>query len=44
MRGRSSFAIALAKGQDELLNDINQALQKIKDSGKYDELIKKWFE
>ena len=28
--GEEPFAIALAKGQDELLNDINQALQKIK--------------
>jgi len=38
------FCIALPKGNEELLNKVNAALQKIKDTGKYDELISKWFE
>jgi polar amino acid transport system substrate-binding protein len=42
--GEDPFAIALPKGNEELLNKVNDALQKIKDSGKYDELISKWFE
>ena len=38
------FAIALPKGEKELLDKINGALKNIKDSGKYDELVEKWFE
>lgn len=37
------YAVALPRGS-ELLEDINKALKKLEDSGKKDELIKKWFE
>lgn len=37
------YAVALPRGS-ELLDDINKALKKLEDSGKKDELVKKWFE
>jgi len=37
------FGIAVNKEDEELLNDINAALDNIMSSGKYDELIQKWF-
>lgn len=37
------FGIAVRKEDTKLLGDINKALKKIQDSGKYDELIQKWF-
>lgn len=37
------YAVALPKGSD-LLDDINEALKKLEESGKKDELVKKWFE
>ncbi|HAH97116.1 MAG TPA: basic amino acid ABC transporter substrate-binding protein [Firmicutes bacterium] len=37
------FGIAVRKDNEELLNDVNTALDNIMSSGKYDELIQKWF-
>jgi len=37
------YAVALPKGSD-LLDDVNRALRKLEESGKKDELVKKWFE
>ncbi len=37
------FGIAIHKDNTQLLNQINEALEAIKESGKYDELISKWF-
>jgi polar amino acid transport system substrate-binding protein len=37
------YAVALPRGS-ELLDDINAALKKLEESGKKDELVKKWFE
>jgi len=37
------FGIAVHKDNTQLLNQINEALETIKESGKYDELISKWF-
>ncbi len=34
------YGIAVAKGNEELLNKINSGLKKLKDSGKYDEIVK----
>lgn len=36
------FAMALPKDSDDLLKEVNAALQSIKESGKYDELLSKW--
>jgi polar amino acid transport system substrate-binding protein len=36
------FGIVMSKKEENLLRDINTALQKIIDSGKYDELVKKY--
>lgn len=38
------FGIAVKKGNTELLEQINRALEKLVSSGEYDRLIKKWFE
>ena len=40
---REYFGIAVRKGDDELLKNINGALQKIKDKGIYDKIYAKWF-
>lgn len=37
------FGIAVRKDDEKLLNDVNTALDNIMSSGKYDELIQKWF-
>lgn len=37
------FGIAVHKDNPELLNKINEALDAIQESGKYDELISTWF-
>lgn len=36
------YAIAVAKGNDDLLKDINKALANLKDSGKLDEIVAKY--
>ncbi|MBR4412484.1 MAG: basic amino acid ABC transporter substrate-binding protein, partial [Lachnospiraceae bacterium] len=33
------YAIAIAKDNDKLLNDVNAAIKKLKDSGKLDEIV-----
>jgi ABC-type amino acid transport substrate-binding protein len=38
------FGIAVRKGNTELLEQINQALEKLFSSGEYQRLIRKWFE
>ena len=38
------FGIAVHKENPELLEEVNQVLAELKDSGVYDELISKWFE
>lgn len=37
------YGIAFAKGQDELVSKVNEALASLKESGKYDEIYEKWF-
>ena len=37
------YGIAVAKGNTALLDQINQALDELFSSGKYDQLIAKWF-
>ncbi|MEW5898120.1 MAG: basic amino acid ABC transporter substrate-binding protein [Bacillota bacterium] len=37
------YGIAVPKGKDELLKKINDALVKLKESGKFNEIYKKWF-
>lgn len=36
------YGIAVKKGNKELVDAINDALKKLKDNGKYDEIHKKW--
>ena len=36
------YAIAIAKDNDKLLNDVNAAIKKLKDSGKLDEIVAKY--
>ncbi|GAW29317.1 basic amino acid ABC transporter substrate-binding protein [Carboxydocella sp. ULO1] len=38
-----NYGIAVKKENTELLNKINEGLKKVKESGKYDELYKKYF-
>lgn len=38
------YGIAVKKGNAEMLKVVNDGLSKIKASGKYDEIYKKWFE
>ncbi len=38
-----AYGFAVNKDNDELLKKINTGLQNVKESGKYDELIEKWF-
>ncbi|WP_392551181.1 lysine/arginine/ornithine ABC transporter substrate-binding protein [Orbus wheelerorum] len=40
----SGLAIAVRKGNSELLSQLNQALATIKADGSYDTIYKKWFE
>jgi len=37
------YGFAVKKGNTELLNKINDGLKKVKESGKYDEIYKKYF-
>ena len=37
------YGIAVNKGQTQMRNKINQALNKLKKNGTYDALVKKWF-
>lgn len=39
---RKDIVMALKLGSDELTKKINEALAKVKESGKYDELVEKW--
>lgn len=39
-----NYAIAVAKGDKELLNKINKALKELKADGTYDKLVKKYIE
>ncbi len=39
-----NYGIAVKKGNTELLNKLNDGLQKIRDNGTYDEIYAKWFE
>ena len=36
------YGIAVKKGNAALVDELNKALQSLKDSGKYDEIYKKW--
>ena len=36
------YGIAVKKGNKELVDALNDALKKMKDSGKYDEIHDKW--
>lgn len=38
-----AYAIAVQKGNSELLGKINTGLQNLKDNGKFDEIFNKWF-
>ena len=38
------YGIAVAKENEELLEQINDALRELKEDGTYDRLIEKWFE
>jgi ABC-type amino acid transport substrate-binding protein len=38
------FGIAVKKGNTELLEQINEVLAELEESGKFDELLTKWFE
>jgi len=38
-----TFGVAIDKGNTQLLNAVDDALKKLKDSGKLDELLKTWF-
>jgi len=38
----TNLVMATAHGADELTTKLNEALQAVKDSGKYDELVEKW--
>lgn len=39
----ADMAIAVKKGNSELVEKINAGLKNVKESGKYDELVAKWF-
>ncbi|MGN1350377.1 MAG: transporter substrate-binding domain-containing protein [Anaerovoracaceae bacterium] len=39
-----SYAIAVQKGNTELLEKINTGMQNLQDNGKFDEIFAKWFE
>ncbi len=38
-----AYAIAVQKGNSELLDKINAGMQNLKDNGKFDEIFNKWF-
>jgi len=37
------YGIAMAKGQEELVKAVNDALETLKENGTYDEIYEKWF-
>ena len=37
------MAVAVAKGNKELVNIINEVIKELKTSGEYDKLVDKWF-
>ncbi|MBE3580622.1 MAG: basic amino acid ABC transporter substrate-binding protein [Thermoanaerobacteraceae bacterium] len=37
------YGIAIPKGNTELLEEINEGLRKLKESGKFDEIYQRWF-
>ena len=37
------YGIAMAKDNQEMQKKVNDALKKLKENGKYDEIYKKWF-
>lgn len=37
------YGIAFAQGQDKLVEEVDKALETLKDNGKYDEIYEKWF-
>lgn len=37
------YGIAINKGQDDFLNEVNKALETMHDNGTYDEIYDKWF-
>uniref|UniRef100_A0A7V3YFW2 Basic amino acid ABC transporter substrate-binding protein n=1 Tax=Candidatus Caldatribacterium californiense TaxID=1454726 RepID=A0A7V3YFW2_9BACT len=41
--GEEKYGVTMRKGDVELLAAINEALRRIKESGKYDEIYRKWF-
>lgn len=41
--GGNNFAIAIAKDNGKLKDEVNRALKKVMESGTYDELANKWF-
>lgn len=41
--GGNNFAIAIAKDNGKLKDEVNKALKKIMENGTYDELTNKWF-
>lgn len=41
--GNEEYAIAVQKGNTELLNKINKALQTLKDNGQFDKIMNKYF-
>ncbi|MEW9674770.1 transporter substrate-binding domain-containing protein [Lentibacillus sp. L22] len=38
-----NYGIAFAKGQDDLVKAVNEALSTLKENGTYDEIYEKWF-
>ncbi|HIS28446.1 MAG TPA: transporter substrate-binding domain-containing protein [Candidatus Avamphibacillus intestinigallinarum] len=38
-----NYGIAFAKGQEDLVNAVDEALETLKDNGKYDEIYEEWF-
>lgn len=40
---RRDYAIAVAKGNNELLEQLNAGIKMVRDSGIYDQLYRKWF-
>ncbi|MCX6090426.1 MAG: basic amino acid ABC transporter substrate-binding protein [Candidatus Atribacteria bacterium] len=41
--GQDNYGVTMRKDEKDLLAAINEALKKLKDSGKYDEIHGKWF-
>ncbi len=38
-----NYGIAAAKGNRELIRDVNRAMKKLRESGEYDKIYSKWF-